>query len=67
LEPTGLAIADACAAAEATGRTALVGRQTCVVHGDPNPRKIRVTADRVALTDWTSCQQRSDFDLNPTD
>ncbi len=30
----------------------LVGRQTCVVHGDPNPRNIRMTADRVALIDW---------------
>ncbi len=30
----------------------LVGRQTCVVHGDPNPRNIRLTAERVALIDW---------------
>ena len=30
----------------------LVGRQTCVVHGDPNPRNIRITADRAALIDW---------------
>jgi Ser/Thr protein kinase RdoA (MazF antagonist) len=30
----------------------LVGRQTCVVHGDPNPRNIRMTANRVALIDW---------------
>ena len=30
----------------------LAGRQTCVVHGDPNPRNIRMTADRVALIDW---------------
>jgi Ser/Thr protein kinase RdoA (MazF antagonist) len=30
----------------------LIGRQTCVVHGDPNPRNIRMTADRVALIDW---------------
>ena len=30
----------------------LVGRQTCVVHGDPNPRNICMTADRVALIDW---------------
>lgn len=30
----------------------LVGRQTCVVHGDPNGRNIRMTADRVALIDW---------------
>ena len=27
-------------------------RQTCVVPGDPNPRNIRMTADRVALIDW---------------
>jgi Ser/Thr protein kinase RdoA (MazF antagonist) len=30
----------------------LVGRQTCVVHGDPNPGNIRMTANRVALIDW---------------
>jgi Ser/Thr protein kinase RdoA (MazF antagonist) len=30
----------------------LAGRATCVVHGDPNPRNIRMTADRVALIDW---------------
>lgn len=30
----------------------LAGRQTCVVHGDPNSRNIRVTAERVALIDW---------------
>ena len=30
----------------------LTGRQQCVIHGDPNPRNIRVTADRVALIDW---------------
>jgi len=30
----------------------LVGRQTSVVHGDLNPRNIRMTADRVALIDW---------------
>jgi Ser/Thr protein kinase RdoA (MazF antagonist) len=30
----------------------LVGRPTCVVHGDPNPRNIRVTANQVALIDW---------------
>jgi Ser/Thr protein kinase RdoA (MazF antagonist) len=30
----------------------LVGRQPSVVHGDPNPRNIRLTADRVALIDW---------------
>ncbi len=31
----------------------LVGRQTCVVHGNPsNPGNIRITAERVALIDW---------------
>src|SRR5579871_1711664 len=30
----------------------LVGRQTCVVHGDNNPGNVRMTADRVALIDW---------------
>jgi len=30
----------------------LTGRERCVVHGDPNPSNIRVTADRVALIDW---------------
>jgi Ser/Thr protein kinase RdoA (MazF antagonist) len=30
----------------------LAGRQTCVVHGDPNPGNVRMTADRVALIDW---------------
>jgi Ser/Thr protein kinase RdoA (MazF antagonist) len=31
----------------------LVGRETCVVHGDPNNAgNVRVTADRVALIDW---------------
>lgn len=30
----------------------LVGRPTCVVHGDPNPRNIRITAERVGLIDW---------------
>jgi len=30
----------------------LTGRTTCVVHGDPNPRNIRMTADRVAMIDW---------------
>jgi thiamine kinase-like enzyme len=24
----------------------------CVVHGDPNPGNIRMTADRVAMIDW---------------
>ena len=30
----------------------LVGRETCVVHGDPNPGNIRITPERVALIDW---------------
>ncbi len=30
----------------------LAGRRRCVVHGDPNPGNIRMTADRVALIDW---------------
>jgi Ser/Thr protein kinase RdoA (MazF antagonist) len=30
----------------------LTGRQTCVVHGDPNPGNIRMTVDRVAMIDW---------------
>ena len=30
----------------------LVGRPTCVIHGDANPRNIRMTAERVALIDW---------------
>ncbi|SFI12975.1 Phosphotransferase enzyme family protein [Bosea sp. OK403] len=30
----------------------LVGRPSCVVHGDPNPRNIHMTAGRVGLIDW---------------
>lgn len=30
----------------------LAGREMRVVHGDPNPRNILMTADRVALIDW---------------
>jgi Ser/Thr protein kinase RdoA (MazF antagonist) len=30
----------------------LTGREQRVVHGDPNPRNIRISADRVALIDW---------------
>ncbi|WP_328473435.1 phosphotransferase [Actinoplanes sp. NBC_00393] len=30
----------------------LAGHQTCVVHGDPNPGNIRMTASQVALIDW---------------
>jgi Ser/Thr protein kinase RdoA (MazF antagonist) len=30
----------------------LVGRDRCVVHGDPNPTNVRMTAARVVLIDW---------------
>ena len=30
----------------------LAGRPTCVVHGDPNPGNIRMTADQVVMIDW---------------
>lgn len=30
----------------------LQGRQTCVVHGDPNPGNILIRENRVALIDW---------------
>jgi Ser/Thr protein kinase RdoA (MazF antagonist) len=30
----------------------LSGHQSCVVHGDPNPGNVRMTADQVALIDW---------------
>lgn len=31
----------------------LIGRQTCVVHGNPNnPGNVRMTSNRVALIDW---------------
>jgi len=30
----------------------LIGRRTCVVHGDLNPRNIRMTASQVGLIDW---------------
>ncbi len=30
----------------------LAGRERCVVHGDPNPNNVRVTAESVALIDW---------------
>jgi Ser/Thr protein kinase RdoA (MazF antagonist) len=30
----------------------LIGRQTCVVHGDPNLGNVRMTAREVALIDW---------------
>jgi Ser/Thr protein kinase RdoA (MazF antagonist) len=42
----------------------LAGRLTCVVHGDPNPRNIRITAERVALIDWDESHvDVPDFDL----
>jgi Ser/Thr protein kinase RdoA (MazF antagonist) len=30
----------------------LIGRQTCVVHGDHNPGNVRLTSNRVGLIDW---------------
>jgi Ser/Thr protein kinase RdoA (MazF antagonist) len=30
----------------------LAGRETCVVHGDPNPGNIRMTQHRVGIIDW---------------
>ncbi|MFC4068613.1 phosphotransferase [Actinoplanes subglobosus] len=45
MPPEGVA---ACRAAWAR----LAGRETCVVHGDLNPRNVRVTASRIALIDW---------------
>ena len=42
----------------------LTGRQTCVVHGDPNAGNIRMTADRVALIDWDESHvDAADLDL----
>lgn len=43
----------------------LVGRQTCVVHGNPNsPANVRITAKRVALIDWDEAHvDVSDLDL----
>jgi Ser/Thr protein kinase RdoA (MazF antagonist) len=42
----------------------LGGRERCVVHGDPTPGNIRMTADRVALIDWDESRvDVSDFDL----
>jgi Ser/Thr protein kinase RdoA (MazF antagonist) len=54
---TGTRINLAAMPAEAVARcraawARLIGRQPCVVHGDPNPRNIRMTADRVAMIDW---------------
>lgn len=43
----------------------LVGRPTSVVHGDPNPRNIRVTDERVGLIDWDESHvDVSDLDLD---
>ncbi|GAA1430279.1 hypothetical protein GCM10009616_14430 [Microlunatus lacustris] len=42
----------------------LAGRPTSVVHGDPNPGNIRITADRVAMIDWDESHvDVSDLDL----
>lgn len=43
----------------------LLGRPTCVVHGNPtNPANIRLTADRVALIDWDEAHvDVADLDL----
>lgn len=42
----------------------LAGRQTCVVHGDPNPGNVRMTASQVALIDWDESHvDVPDFDL----
>jgi Ser/Thr protein kinase RdoA (MazF antagonist) len=42
----------------------LVGRPTCVVHGDNNPGNILMTADRVALIDWDEAHvDVADLDL----
>lgn len=50
----------------------IVGRPTSVTHGDPNPRNIRMTAERVGLIDWDEAHvDVSDLDLdlphNPAD
>jgi len=43
----------------------LAGRPRSVVHGDPNPGNIRMTADRVALIDWDESHvDVSDLDLS---
>lgn len=42
----------------------LVGRPASVVHGDPNPRNVRITPQRVALIDWDEAHvDVSDLDL----
>ena len=42
----------------------LSGHPTCVVHGDPNPGNVRVTAERVAMIDWDEAHvDVADLDL----
>jgi thiamine kinase-like enzyme len=42
----------------------LTVRTKCVVHGDPNPGNIRMTADRVAMIDWDEAHvDVADLDL----
>jgi Ser/Thr protein kinase RdoA (MazF antagonist) len=42
----------------------LAGRDPCVVHGDLNPRNIRMTVERVALIDWDESRvDAPDLDL----
>ncbi|WP_350277731.1 phosphotransferase [Kribbella sp. HUAS MG21] len=42
----------------------LAGRETRVVHGDPNPRNVRMTAQYVGLIDWDEAHvDVSDLDL----
>lgn len=42
----------------------LVGRQMCVVHGDPNPGNVRMIGDSVALIDWDEAHvDVADLDL----
>jgi hypothetical protein len=45
----------------------LIGRQTCVVHGNPNnPGNVRMNANRVALIDWDEVHvDVPDLDLAP--
>jgi Ser/Thr protein kinase RdoA (MazF antagonist) len=42
----------------------LAGRQTCVIHSDPTPGNIRMTADRVGIIDWDEAHvDAADLDL----
>jgi Ser/Thr protein kinase RdoA (MazF antagonist) len=42
----------------------LAGAPTCVVHSDPTPGNVRMTADRVALIDWDESHvDAADYDL----